>query len=77
MKWNQFLGGMLVGAAFGIMVGAAIGPGSPEKVTTSTAGFCTILAIAGVAMARGKRTANQPASAAAGPGLEDKTPPAR
>jgi hypothetical protein len=75
MKWNQFFGGILVGAAFGIMIGAAVGPGSPEKVTTSTAGFCTLLAIAGGAMARGKRTANQPA--AAGPGLEEKPPPAR
>jgi predicted lipid-binding transport protein (Tim44 family) len=52
MKWNQFLGGTLVGAAFGIMLGAAFGPGSPEKVTTGTAGFCTLLAIAGGAAAR-------------------------
>ena len=51
MKWNQFLGGVLVGAAVGIMLGAAYGPGSPEKVTTGTAGFCTMLAIAGVAAA--------------------------
>jgi hypothetical protein len=79
MKWNQFFGGVLVGAAFGIMLGAAIGPGSPEKVTTSTAGFCSMLAIAGVAAARPRRkgTANQPASDAAGPCLENKTPPAR
>jgi hypothetical protein len=63
MKWNQFLGGLLVGAAFGIMVGAAYGPGSPEKVTTGTAGFCAILAIAGVAAAgigRRKVVAEQP-----------------
>jgi hypothetical protein len=79
MKWNQFFGGVFIGLAFGIMVGSAIGPGSPEKVTTSTAGFCTILAIAGGAAARGrpKGTANEPSSDAAGPGLEDKTPPAR
>jgi hypothetical protein len=79
MKWNQFFGGVLVGAAFGIMVGAAIGPGSPEKVSTSTAGFCTILAIAGVAAARSslKGTATKPASDAAGPGLDDKAPPAQ
>jgi len=30
MKWNQFFGGILVGVAFGIMLGAAYGPGSPE-----------------------------------------------
>jgi hypothetical protein len=51
MKWNLFLGGVLVGAAIGIMVGAAYGPGSPDKVTTGTAGFCTLLAITGVATA--------------------------
>jgi hypothetical protein len=79
MKWNQFLGGILVGLAFGIMVGSAIGPGSPEKVTTSTAGFCAMLALAGVVAARSglKGTATEPAPGAAGPGLEDKTPPAR
>ena len=63
MRWNQFLGGVLVGAALGIMIGAAYGPGSPEKVTTSTAGFCTILAIAGGAAAgigRRKNEAEQP-----------------
>lgn len=63
MNWNQFLGGVLVGAAFGIMVGAAYGPGSPEKVTTSTAGFCTMLVIAGgVAAGIGRRRskADQP-----------------
>ena len=53
MKWNQFFGGVLVGAAFGIMVGVAVAPGSgQDKVTTSTAGFCSMLAIAGVAAAR-------------------------
>jgi hypothetical protein len=79
MKWNQFFGGVLVGAAFGIMVGAAYGPGSPDKVTTSTAGFCSMLALAGVAAARSrlKGTAKEPASNAAGPGLDDKTQPAR
>ena len=51
MKWHQFLGGVLVGAAIGIIVGAAYGPGSPEKVTTGTAGFCSMLVIAGVAAA--------------------------
>jgi len=56
MKWNQFLGGVLVGVAFGIMLGAAYGPGNPEKVTTGTAGFCTLLAIAGgVAAGIGRR----------------------
>jgi len=84
MKWNQFLGGVLVGAAFGIMIGAAYGPGSPEKVTTSTAGFCTLLVLAGGAAiskelrrSRLKGTAKEPASDAASQGLDDRTPPAR
>jgi hypothetical protein len=82
MKWNQFLGGVLVGAAFGIMVGVAVAPGSgPDKVTTSTAGFCTILAITGVAAAfrrsRLKGTGKDPAADAGGTGIEDKNPPAR
>jgi hypothetical protein len=85
MRWNQFLGGILVGAAFGIMVGVAVAPGSgPDKVTTSTAGFCSILALAGVAAIRKELrrssvngTANEPACNTAGPSLENKTPPTR
>lgn len=60
MKWNQFFGGVLVGAALGIMLGAAYGPGNPKKVTTSTAGVCTLLAIAGGAAARTGRRKNDP-----------------
>lgn len=52
MKWNQFLGGVLVGLAFGIMFGSAYGPGSPDKVKSGTAGFCTLLVIAGLSAAR-------------------------
>ncbi len=84
MKWNQFFGGVLVGAAFGIMFGAAYGPGSPEKVTTGTAGFCAMLVLVGaVAINRERRrshpkgTANEPVSDASGSGHADKTPPAR
>jgi hypothetical protein len=60
MNWNQFLGGVLVGAAFGIMFGAAFGPGSPEKVTTSTAGFCSMLALAGAVAAQKGRRKKEP-----------------
>jgi len=85
MKWNQLFGGVLVGLSLGIMVGVAVAPGSgPEKVTTSTAGFCMLLAMAGVAAivqelrrSRLKATANGPAFDAAGPRHDDKTPPAR
>ena len=84
MKWNQFFGGVLVGAAFGIMFGAAYGPGSPEKVTTGTAGFCSMLVLVGAVAinkelrrSHPKGTANEPAPDAAGPDLDNKTPSAR
>jgi hypothetical protein len=48
---KQFLGGVLVGLAFGILSGAALADG--KKVNyTSIAGVGSILAIVGVATAR-------------------------
>ncbi len=60
MKWDEFLGGILVGVAFGIMLGSAFGAGKPEKVTTGTAGFCTLLVVAGGTAARSGRRHNKP-----------------
>jgi hypothetical protein len=49
---KQFFGGVLVGLAFGIMLGAALAEGKKEVNYTSIAGVGSLLAIAGVAMAR-------------------------
>jgi hypothetical protein len=49
---KQFFGGVLVGLAFGIMLGAALAEGKKEVNYTSMAGVGSLLAIAGVAMAR-------------------------
>jgi hypothetical protein len=49
---KQFFGGILVGLAFGILLGAALVEGKKEVNYTSIAGVGSLLAIAGVAMAR-------------------------
>jgi hypothetical protein len=49
---KQFFGGVLVGLAFGILFGAALVEGKKEVNYTSMAGVGSLLAIAGVAMAR-------------------------
>jgi hypothetical protein len=49
---KQFLGGILFGLAFGIILGAALAEGKKEVNYTSMAGVGIILVIAGVAMAR-------------------------
>jgi hypothetical protein len=49
---KQFLGGVLVGLAFGILLGAALVEGKKEVNYTKLAGVGAILAIVGVATAR-------------------------
>jgi hypothetical protein len=49
---KQFFGGILVGLAFGILLGAALVEGKKEVNYTSIAGVGSLLALAGVAMAR-------------------------
>lgn len=49
---KQFLGGFLVGLAFGILLGAALADGKKEVNYTSIAGVGSILAIVGVTTAR-------------------------
>jgi hypothetical protein len=49
---KQFVGGVLFGLAFGIMLGAALAEGKMEVNDTSLAGVGSLLAVAGVAMAR-------------------------
>ena len=51
---KQFLGGVLVGLAFGILIGAALAEGKKEVNYTSIAGVGSMLALAGVLIARGR-----------------------
>jgi hypothetical protein len=49
---KQFIGGVLVGLAFGILLGAALVEEKKEINYTSMAGVGMLLAMAGVMMAR-------------------------
>jgi hypothetical protein len=49
---KQFVGGVLVGLAFGMFIGAALAEGKKEVNYTSMAGVGVILIIAGGAAAR-------------------------
>jgi hypothetical protein len=49
---KQFFGGILVGLAFGILLGAALAEGKKEVNYTSMAGVGSLLVLAGGLMAR-------------------------
>jgi hypothetical protein len=49
---KQFLGGVLVGLAFGMFVGAALAEGKKQVNYTSMAGVGIMLVVTGVATAR-------------------------
>jgi hypothetical protein len=49
---KQFFGGILVGLAFGLLLGAALAEGKKEVNYTSMAGVGSLWALAGVAIAR-------------------------
>ena len=51
---KQFVGGVLFGLAFGMLIGAALAEGKKEVNYTSIAGVGSMLAIAGVLIARGR-----------------------
>ena len=51
---KQFVGGVLAGLAFGILIGAALAEGKKEVNYTSIAGVGSMLALAGVLIARGR-----------------------
>jgi hypothetical protein len=51
---KQFVGGVLAGLAFGILIGAALVEGKKEVNYTMIAGMGSIMALAGVAIARGR-----------------------
>ncbi len=49
---RQFFGGILVGLAFGILLGAGLAEGKKEVNYTSMAGVGSLLVLAGALMAR-------------------------
>jgi len=49
---RQFFGGILVGLGLGMLIGAALAEGQQQVNYTSMAGVGSLLAVAGVAMAR-------------------------
>jgi hypothetical protein len=49
---KQFMGGVFVGVAFGILLGAYLAEGKKEVIYTSMAGVGVLLTVAGVSMAR-------------------------
>jgi hypothetical protein len=51
---KQFVGGVLFGLAFGMLIGAALAEGKKEVNYTSIAGVGSMLALAGVLIARGR-----------------------
>jgi hypothetical protein len=51
---KQFFGGVLFGLAVGIMIGAYLAEGKKEVNYTSIAGVGSLMAFAGVAIARGR-----------------------
>ena len=51
---KQFVGGIVFGLAFGIFIGAALAEGKKEVNYTSIAGVGSMLALAGVLIARGR-----------------------
>jgi hypothetical protein len=51
---RQFVGGIVFGLAFGILIGAALAEGKKEVNYTSIAGVGSLLALAGVLIARGR-----------------------
>jgi hypothetical protein len=50
---KQFFGGVLFGLALGIIIGTYLAEGKKEVNYTSIAGVGSLLALAGVAIARG------------------------
>ncbi|MFO0877625.1 MAG: hypothetical protein U0840_09735 [Gemmataceae bacterium] len=47
MKWNQVLGGVLIGLGLGLFLGGAIVDQAQKWNSTSSAGFCMLLVLIG------------------------------
>jgi hypothetical protein len=52
MKWNQFLGGILIGLGFGLYLGGAIVDLTQKWNSTSSAGACMLLVMTGAIACR-------------------------
>jgi hypothetical protein len=52
MKWNQFLGGTLIGLGFGLFLGGAIVDHTQKWNSTASAGGCMLLVLIGAIACR-------------------------
>lgn len=60
MKWNQVLGGVLIGLGFGLYLGGAIVELTQRWNSTSSAGACMLLVMTGVIASRSERRKKVP-----------------
>jgi hypothetical protein len=60
MKWNQVIGGVFIGLGFGLFLGGAIVDLTQKWNSTSAAGVCVLLALAGAMAIRRDRLKKQP-----------------
>jgi hypothetical protein len=60
MKWNQVFGGIFIGLGLGLFLGGAIVDQTQKWNSTSAAGVCSMLMLAGVLAARRDRFKKQP-----------------
>jgi hypothetical protein len=60
MKWSQVFGGIFIGLGLGLFLGGAIVDLTKKWNSTSAAGVCMLLVLAGVQAARYDRLKKQP-----------------
>ena len=60
MKWNQVFGGAFIGLGLGLFLGGAIVDQTQKWNSTSAAGVCMLLVLAGVMAIRRDRLKEQP-----------------
>ena len=63
MKWNQFLGGILIGLGLGLFLGGAIVDLTQKWNSTSAAGGSMLLVMTGVLAIQRERLKKQPEKA--------------
>jgi len=67
MKWNQVFGGIFIGLGLGLFLGGAIVDLTQKWNSTSAAGVCMLLVLAGAMAIQRDRLKKQPEKP--GPGL--------